>query len=197
MSTQHARFSSSEHSCVSCSSVRPVHYIKHRRRLTPPLVLVVLVVLVVVVLAACGPEKSASAGIELESATVDIAQAFAQDGNADQARGRLHDLDVADPMQWLVYLTETAISESRDAAETRSLAGLAIALGSQSHAILEFGVQAGIVAGKAKSVQAASMEVNVAPASVTPSESATPDAPAVAPSGCDHSGADADAGGGS
>ena len=129
----------------------------------------IFLVAVLLALAACGPEKSDSAVVALEDETVRIAQAFAQDGNADQARGRLQDLDVANPMQWLVYTTETAISERQDADDTKALARLAITLGSQSHVILDYGAQAGIISVQTPEAQAASVSVNAVSAHAAPS----------------------------
>jgi uncharacterized protein YraI len=105
------------------------------------------------ILAACGPERGHSDDGDLNAQTLSIAQAFAQDNDTAAATISLQSLDVANPMQWLVLQTETAIAEQPDAGDTQALAKLAIALGSQSHDILDFGAQTGIVPSDDASAQ--------------------------------------------
>jgi hypothetical protein len=98
-------------------------------------------------LAACGPERRESGSARLAEETVRIAHEFARSGDAGRARADLQALDVANPLQWLVYLAETAISGDVDAEETADLVRLAIALGSQSRPILDYAISLGIIEG--------------------------------------------------
>jgi len=79
---------------------------------------------------------------------VRIAREYEQNGDLNQARAALQDVDVANPLQWLVYLAETAITSSVDADETQALARLAVALGSQSQTILTYAMQTGLIEAK-------------------------------------------------
>ncbi len=91
-------------------------------------------------------------------------------------------LDVANPMQWLVYQAETAISERVNAEETQALARLAVGLGSQSNAILDYGVQSGFV--EAKDADAGANEdagSGVGPAAQTAALDSAEKAPAALP----------------
>lgn len=125
-------------------------------------------------LAACGPERSSRKGDQLEEETLAIAQTFAQDGDISRARVSLQDLDVANPMQWLVLEAETGVSEQPDAAETRALAELALGLGSQSNLILDYGERVGLIvvsdreadADVASAQEAPRAEVQVEPAAL-------------------------------
>jgi uncharacterized protein YraI len=74
----------------------------------------------------------------LTAATQQIAQEYQANQNLDLARTRLNELDVANPLQWLVYITETAIQEGLDAPMLSALVKLSHDLGLQSKTITEY-----------------------------------------------------------
>ena len=125
---------------------------------------------VLLILAACGPERSKSGAAKLADEAVRIAREYQESGDLNRARSALQDVDVANPLQWLVYLAETAITSSADADETRALAQLAVALGSQSQTILTYAMQTGLVEAKpAATAQAvANQEAVTTPQSAQP-----------------------------
>ncbi len=77
-------------------------------------------------LTACGPERDKSGSAALAEETVRIAREFGRNNDAGQARADLQALEVANPLQWLVYLAETAVSSGVDAEETADLVRLAV-----------------------------------------------------------------------
>lgn len=139
MFVNRASDSLTELSCVTPSlGTKAAHRTNH-------FALLALLIVALLSVTACGPEEPSTDSNQIEAETIRIAQAYAQDGDPDRARVSLQGLEVANPMQWLVYQAETAISENQGAPETQALARLAIGLGSQSHSILDFGMRTGLV----------------------------------------------------
>ena len=102
---------------------------------------------VLVVLAACGPEKSGSNRDQLTANTLQIAQQFVQDGDVSRARAQMQALDVANPIQWLLYLTESNITKQAKAPETNALVRLSMALGLQAPGVLNYATDNNLLAG--------------------------------------------------
>ncbi len=73
---------------------------------------------------ACGPEKSSNNGAALVAATQQIALAYQANGDLAGAQTQLEALDVANPTQWLVYVTETALAENSNPEAMTALARL-------------------------------------------------------------------------
>lgn len=96
-------------------------------------------------LAACGPEDEASSDEVLTTETERIAQEYAQDGDIARARAQLQELDAANPIQWLVYLTETRLAEGAAPDAVDNLVKLAVGLGTQSRPILDRAAQLGLI----------------------------------------------------
>jgi len=164
----HVRNSEDELACVPQSNCTPLA----RRVLRYAQLALVMAALLV--LAACGPERGRSGGGDLNAQTLSIAQAFAQDNDSAAATLSLQALDVANPMQWLVLQTETAITEQPDTADTQALAKLAIALGSQSHEILNFGSRTGIIPADDSAAQRDQSIASVPAAQAVEAAQATP-----------------------
>ncbi len=121
-----------------------------RRRFYPAtlysaLLPLLLILSALLLLTACGPERSKSGSAKLAEKGVAIARAYAENGDVDQARTDLRALDVANPSQWLTYMTESAIAGNVDAEETQALARLAVDLDSQSPSILAYAVETGLI----------------------------------------------------
>jgi uncharacterized protein YraI len=89
-------------------------------------------------LTACGPEPAGQDEQTLTSATQRIAQEYQANRNLEMARAQLNELDVANPLQWLIYTTETRIKEGADAPLLAALVKLTQDLGLQSKAITEY-----------------------------------------------------------
>ncbi len=129
-------------------------------------------------LTACGPERGESGSAKLAEETVRIAREFRQNDDVGQARAELQALEVANPLQWLVYLAETAVSSDVDEEETADLVRLAVALGSQSQPILDYAVEIGLI--DADSIAGSGDAVEAAQSAAAPSE-AQPEAEAAEP----------------
>lgn len=85
-------------------------------------------VMIVLLLSGCFRESGGVGQDSLLDQTAEIAQAYAQHGNVEEARAQLDALDVANGTQWLIYVAETYVAEQRDAAATVALVRLALAL---------------------------------------------------------------------
>lgn len=123
--------------------------------------------LAVALLAACGPEDEESGDEALTTETARIAQEFAQDGDVARARGQLQALDVANPIQWLVYLTETRLSEGAAPDAVDDLVKLAVGLGTQSRPILDRAAQLGLINHKPTAVAVAVTNIPAPPPTAT------------------------------
>lgn len=98
-------------------------------------------------LAACGPETEEGSNNEQQIAeTQQIALDFQARNNLDEARNRLSQLNVANPSQWLVYVTEGAITENVDGNTTTALVTLAMQLELQSAEITRFATDHNLLA---------------------------------------------------
>ncbi len=138
-----------------------------------------LLLVTVLLLTACGPERRGSKDNKLKAATIRIAETFVQDGNAEQARNQLHELDVANAMQWLVYVAESAVDVEPNSEQTAALVDLAVSLGSQSNDVLAYAEQNGLADTKAPSASNAVAQ-SAEDSSVVPVQAAL-DTPAPAP----------------
>jgi uncharacterized protein YraI len=142
----------------------------------------VLMVLAILLLAACGPERADSSEQQLMADVQSIALEYAASGNLDGARARLAELQVANPNQWLIYVTETGIQQNLDANTLAAMVKLTHDLGLSSAPITTYGVQNNLLEGvvSAQSAAAPVAEVAQAPAAEA-APAAAVDAPAAAP----------------
>ncbi len=95
----------------------------------------------VFLLAACGPAADENDNQQLAADTQRIALDFQANRNVEEARSRLSQLKVANPSQWLVYVTENAITGSGDVNTTTALVILAHALDLPSADIVQYAQQ--------------------------------------------------------
>jgi len=117
----------------------PLKQLRLRRFLSLPLLLIVLL------LAACGPETSASKNEDLVASTKQIALAYQASNDLAQAQTALNAVDVANPIQWLVYVTESVLAENSDQDAMMALVRLASDMGLQSEPISRFATQHNLV----------------------------------------------------
>lgn len=101
--------------------------------------------LITLLFTGCGPENSESNQETLATTTQQIALEYQATHNLDQAAAKLAALDVANPNQWLLYLTENTISDSGDANLTDALVLLSTDLGLQSNTIRQYAFQHNLV----------------------------------------------------
>lgn len=121
-----------------------------------------IVVLLALGIAACGPEEEESGG-SLEDQTAQIARDFAASGDATAARAALLELDVANPNQWLIYVTETAIGNpAADPEATRALVALTLELGFREATIRTWAEANGLAASTAATSAAGAATVAAA-----------------------------------
>lgn len=124
--------------------------------------------MLLVLLAACAPQSTSNQREELTAATLQIAAEYQATGNLDGARAQLSVLDVANPQQWLLYVTETAIQENQAASTVAALVKLSEDLGLESTAVRQYAVQNNLLsAAKAASV-AVQTDTTTIDASPTP-----------------------------
>ncbi len=114
-------------------------------------------------LSACGPEESVENDEALLRQTHQIARDFAVNGNLDEARQRLSEIDVANDQQWLVYVAETTIAANTDPDLSAALVQLTDALGLDSATIDTYALQNNLIEGLAAAAE-------VVPALVGPAE---------------------------
>ncbi len=140
--TNHSRLASTHSSLPSPrTSLQfcPLKQLRLRRFLSLPLLLIVLL------LAACGPETSASKNEDLVASTKQIALAYQASNDLAQAQTALNAVDVANPIQWLVYVTESVLAENSDQDAMMALVRLASDMGLQSEPISRFATQHNLV----------------------------------------------------
>lgn len=101
--------------------------------------------LISVLLVGCGPESEPSNSGALIAETEKIAQNYTASNNLDAAREALNDLDVANTKQWLIYVTESTISQNQSPAVAESLTKLTLDLGLSSTTIEERAVAMGLL----------------------------------------------------
>lgn len=121
------------------------HYLR-RKGAIPAQVLLLGILLCALVLAGCGPESSSSSQEELATTTGEIALNYQNHRNLTQASSELEALDVANLNQWLLYVTETAVSTNADPNQTTALVLLATDMGLQSNPIREYASQHNLLA---------------------------------------------------
>ncbi len=105
--------------------------------------------LVALFLAGCGPESSRNNQEELTATTQKIALDYQSHQNLGQATAELEALDVANFNQWLLFVTENAISGNPDTNVADALVLLATDLGLQSNLIRSYALQHNLVADAA------------------------------------------------
>jgi len=140
--TNHSRLASTHSSLPNTrTSLQfcPLKQLRFRRFLSLPLLLIVLL------LAACGPETSASKNEDLVASTKQIALTYQASNDLAQAQTALNAVDVANPLQWLVYVTESVLSENSDQDAMMALVHLATDMGLQSEPISRFATQHNLV----------------------------------------------------
>ncbi len=102
--------------------------------------------LLCILLAGCGPELAPSNSDSLIAETEKIAQNYAASNNLDAARDALNGLDVANAKQWLIYVTESNISQNQNPDLTDALMQLTLDLGLSSNSIEARGIATGLIA---------------------------------------------------
>lgn len=125
----------------------------------PGQLLLLGLLLCVLMLAGCGPESTGSSQEELTTATGKIALDYQNHRNLTQASTELEALKVANLNQWLLYVTETAITNNSAPDQTAALVLLATDLGLQSNAIRDYAIQHNLIPAPV----ALQPEVKVAP----------------------------------
>ena len=106
-----------------------------------------------------------------EEQTQAIARDFAADGDLEKARAAINALDVANPGQWLIFMTEGAVADpARDGALTQAMVKLTLGLGYDEETIGAYAAANGLadVAGNLTSSQAAADAATVAAAIAAP-----------------------------
>lgn len=101
--------------------------------------------LLLLMVSGCGPERSSSNSSENYATAEQIAQEYAVNNDVNVARAALSSLSVANPNQWLVYVTETNINQNRDANLTRALIRLSLDMGLKSALIEQNAIQLGLL----------------------------------------------------
>jgi len=132
-----------------------------------------LLLLIGLLLAACGPETSANNNETLVANTKEIALAYQTNNDLAQAQTALSALDVANPLQWLVYVTESVLAENNDQSAMMALVHLANDMGLQSEPISRFATQNNLL-NNTTTANAA-----LAPASIITTEQAAINVPTV------------------
>lgn len=117
-----------------------------RKSATPRYGLLVAVLFVLGLLVGCGPETSSNSQDDLTTATHTIAQNYQNHRNLTQASAELAELPVANVNQWLLMVTETAVSDNSDLNQTSALVALVMDLGLQSNTIYAYALQHNLVA---------------------------------------------------
>lgn len=97
--------------------------------------------LLICLLAACGPEGRSSSQDALVAATQSIAINYQNSSNLEQARAEIEALDVANPHQWFVFVTESSIQQGADPATIMALVKLSLELDLTSAPILAYAAQ--------------------------------------------------------
>ena len=142
-------------------------------------------------LGACGifgsAENTAPQG-DATTQTQTIARDFSADGDLEKARAAVNALDVANPGQWLIFVTENAVIDAaRDPGLAQSLVQLTLGLGYEEATISDFAVANGLaddtasVAGSQAAADAATVAAAMAaPVAAAPVAAAPIDAAPVA-----------------
>lgn len=129
-----------------------------RKSATPRYGLILGLLLVVCLLVGCGPETADSQD-DLTTATHTIALNYQNHRNLTQANTELAELPVANVNQWLLLVTETAVTDNSDPNQTNALVALVMDLGLQSNTIYAYALQNNLVAAAPPPV----VQVNVQP----------------------------------
>jgi SH3-like domain-containing protein len=166
---------STRHSSVPAPAIFPVTWLRSSLTFWRS----VLLLLAALLLVACGPEQSASSEEQLVTAVQAIAQEYAAAGNLEQARTQLDALQVANPTQWLVYVTEMGIQQQMDATLLAALVKLTQDLGLTTAAITAYGVQNKLLPG-AQLAQEPAVAAQAAVAQAAATQAPT-EAPTAAP----------------
>lgn len=99
---------------------------------------------------ACGPASTERDSDHLAVEAEQTALDYQNHQNLDLARSQLNDIEVANPNQWLILLTETSISQQKNLQTTRALVQLSLDLGLRSQQIQAYAVNSGIIAPTAE-----------------------------------------------
>jgi len=130
-------------STTSLSS--PHNHSLQSKGFTVPWSLVFGVLLAMFTLAGCGPESARNNQEDLTATTQQIALDYQTHRNLGQATSELETLDVANLNQWLMMVTESAVTSNPDEALTSALVALSTDLGLQSNAIQRYALQHNLV----------------------------------------------------
>lgn len=117
-----------------------------RKSTVPRYALFLGLLLIVCLLAGCGPETGGNSESELTTTTQTIALSYQNHRNLTQANAELAALPVANANQWLLLVTETAVTNNSDPTQTNALVSLVMDLGLQSNTIYAYAVQHNLVA---------------------------------------------------
>lgn len=131
-------------------------------------------------LGACGPSSRTNKTVDTASAeeqTKSIARDFAANGDLEKARAAVNALEVANPGQWLIFMTESAVIDpARDPSQTQAMVRLALELGYKEATIEAYARANGLAdsAGTLTGSQAAADAATVAAAMAAPVPAAAP-----------------------
>ena len=115
-------------------------------------------------MAACGPEESETLdNNQLLAETHQIARDFINTGDLEQARQQLNELPVANVNEWLLYVTETSISEGTSDTSS-ALVNLAISNGLKAASLANYLAQNDPISSQDRSLGTASNQVDAQPA---------------------------------
>ncbi len=117
------------------------------RSIIPASSLLVLVLLgASLLMAACGPQRNGDNSAALMESTRQIAIEYRASGNLEQAKADLGQLDVANANQWLIFVTESAISDGDPQDVVEALVRLVYDLGLHSAQISRYALAQGLPA---------------------------------------------------
>lgn len=144
-----------------------------RKGAIPARFLLLGILLCALLLAGCGPESASSTQEELATTTGKIALDYQNHRNLTQANSELEGLAVANLNQWLLFVTETAITSNADPNQTNALVLLATDLGLQSNPIHEYAIAHNLLAAPVALQPEIKLETQAQPQPATDSQAAT------------------------
>jgi len=110
-----------------------------------------VVALISLMVVACGSANQAGDDADdTKARTLDIARVFAIDGNTEAARAALQELPVANDEQWLLLVTENALTDgTMDTGTRNALVNLALGLGLSEATLITYAESNGLITAQA------------------------------------------------
>lgn len=135
-------------------------------------------------LTACANQNLLPDQDRLTAETIQIAQAYAQTGDPDQARAQLEAVGIENPSQWLADLAESRVADGENTEETAALVRLALAMRIDSANIRKYAEAHDLLPLASSAVAAATGQETLPtptaqPASATQPSTLSPASPAV------------------